>query len=124
MPDITRQVEDVVARAGVASGICFVHVPHTTAGVGFNETHDRDVARDILHSLSDLVPAARDYRDAEGNAGAHARAMLVGSRVLLPVRDGRLASGTWQGVLFCEFDGPGRRRAGASVVTETVSRLQ
>jgi len=84
-------------------------MPHTTAGLTINENADPDVARDILAGLARLVPATGDYRHAEGNSDAHLKASLVGSSVTVPVVDGRLALGTWQGIYFCEFDGPRRR---------------
>ena len=107
--EITGAVAAELARAGVEDGTCHVYMPHTTAGLTINENADPDVARDILAGLARLVPATGDYRHAEGNSDAHLKASLVGSSVTVPVVDGRLALGTWQGIYFCEFDGPRRR---------------
>ncbi len=108
--DVTGAVADEVRKSGVENGICHVYVPHTTAGVTINENADPDVARDILAGLARLVPAQGDYRHDEGNSDAHIKASLVGFSAMVPVIDGRLALGTWQGVYLCEFDGPRRRR--------------
>jgi len=107
--DITDQVRQKVARSGVPDGLCVVFVPHTTAAVTVNESHDPDVARDITDALKRLVPAEPGYRHREGNADAHVKAVLVGSSCRVPIADGRLALGRWQGIFFCEFDGPRRR---------------
>ncbi len=111
MLDITPQVEGVLREAGVEEGTCFVYVPHTTAGVTINENADPTVREDILEKLEELVPRGRGYRHLEGNADSHIKATLVGSSVTIPVSGGRLLLGTWQGIFFCEFDGPRRRRA-------------
>jgi len=107
--DITGIVASEVAKSGVNTGICYIYVPHTTAGLTINENADPDVARDILAGLARLVPATGDYRHSEGNSDAHIKASLVGFTVNVPVIDGRLALGTWQGIYFCEFDGPRHR---------------
>jgi len=107
--DITGIVASEVAKSGVNTGICYIYVPHTTAGLTINENADPDVARDILAGLARLVPATGDYRHSEGNSDAHIKASLVGFPVNVPVIDGRLALGTWQGIYFCEFDGPRQR---------------
>ena len=109
MLDITAAVEEEMRRSGVERGACLVFVPHTTAGVTVNENADPTVREDVLSVLDRLVPAGV-YAHAEGNSPAHAKASLVGSFVLVPVEGGRLALGTWQGVFFCEFDGPRSRR--------------
>ncbi len=111
MLDITPQVEGVLREAGVKEGTCLVYVPHTTAGVTINENADPTVREDILEKLEELVPRGRGYRHLEGNADSHIKATLVGSSVTIPVSGGRLLLGTWQGIFFCEFDGPRRRRA-------------
>ena len=108
--DITAQVRQSLARLKAKSGICFIYVPHTTAAVTVNESYDPDVARDIGDTLSRLAPASARYAHAEGNADAHVKASLVGSSVQIPVEDGDLVLGQWQGVFFCEFDGPRQRR--------------
>jgi secondary thiamine-phosphate synthase enzyme len=108
--DITPQVEKVVEESGVAEGICVLAVPHTTAAVTVNENADPSVKADIIAKLSELAPAGDRYRHMEGNADAHIKAALVGPSETLLVKGGRLSLGTWQGVFFCEFDGPRTRR--------------
>ncbi|RJX28736.1 MAG: YjbQ family protein [Desulfarculus sp.] len=114
--DITRQVAEVVAAAGVNSGWCEVFVPHTTAAVAVNEAADPAVMADLLAALERLVPWQGDYRHTEGNAAAHVKSVLVGGTVRLPVSGGRLSLGTWQGVFFLEFDGPRNRQAWVEVL--------
>ena len=116
--DITDKVRDAVAQSKVNSGVCFVYVPHTTAAVTVNESYDSDVARDITAALSKLVPHRAGYAHSEGNADAHIKAAMVGSCQAIPVEEGRLALGRWQGVFFCEFDGPRQRR----VQVQTINR--
>jgi secondary thiamine-phosphate synthase enzyme len=108
--DITPQVEKVVEESGIAEGICVLAVPHTTAAVTVNENADPSVKADIIAKLSELAPEGDRYRHMEGNADAHIKATLVGPSETLLVRGGRLSLGTWQGVFFCEFDGPRTRR--------------
>lgn len=108
--DISGQVRKVVKDSGVAEGICLVYVPHTTAAVTINENADPSVKGDILMILNKVIPFSDDYRHAEGNSPAHIKATLVGSSEQLIVKNGDLVLGTWQGVFFCEFDGPRSRR--------------
>jgi secondary thiamine-phosphate synthase enzyme len=114
--DITDKVKDAVAQSKVGSGMCFVYVPHTTAAVAVNESYDADVARDITEAMSKLVPHRGGYAHAEGNADAHIKAAMVGSCQGIPVEEGRLALGRWQGIFFCEFDGPRQRRVHVQVI--------
>lgn len=107
--DITKVVADELEKTGIKSGICYVYMPHTTAGLTVNENADPDVARDIIAGLARLVPVTGDYRHAEGNSDAHIKASLMGFSVIVPVIDGCLALGTWQAIYFCEFDGPRHR---------------
>ena len=107
--DVTGQVQQAVRESGIKNGICLIFVPHTTAGITINENADPDVKQDILTALDRLVPARGDYRHLEGNSPAHIKASLVGSSLAIPVEDGRLVLGTWQGITFCEFDGPRQR---------------
>ncbi|MDP9265529.1 MAG: secondary thiamine-phosphate synthase enzyme YjbQ [Chloroflexota bacterium] len=116
--DVTAKVADVVTASGVREGLCVIAVAHTTVGVFVNENADPDVQRDLLLALGSVVPDQGDYRHAEGNSPAHVKAVLVGSSVTLPVRDGRLALGTWQGIFVAEFDGPRVRRATVTVSGE------
>ena len=110
MVDITRRVREAVRTSGIVDGLCVLYVPHTTAGVTINEHADPSVARDIQNTLSKLVPAGAGYAHAEGNADAHIKAVMVGSTETVLVRSGDLVLGTWQGIFFCEFDGPRWRK--------------
>jgi secondary thiamine-phosphate synthase enzyme len=114
--DLTAEVGRVVAASGVASGVCVVAVPHTTAGVTVNENADPDVRADLLMTLRRIVPDTLPYAHAEGNSPAHVKAALVGSSATLLVEGGRLQLGTWQGVFFCEFDGPRTRKVWVKVI--------
>jgi secondary thiamine-phosphate synthase enzyme len=109
--DVTELVQREVRAAKMRDGVVTVFVPHTTAGVTIQENADPDVARDFIVALERAVPwESRDYRHSEGNTAAHVKASLVGSSVQVIVRGGELALGTWQGIYFCEFDGPRSRR--------------
>ena len=114
--DITQQVEKVVEEAGITEGICVVVVPHTTAAVTINENADPSVKADIIAKLGTLVPAGDRYQHQEGNADAHIKAALVGTSESILVQGGKLALGTWQGVFFCEFDGPRQRQVWVRVM--------
>jgi secondary thiamine-phosphate synthase enzyme len=114
--DVTAQVVAVVAAGGAQDGAVLVYVPHTTAGVTINEDADPSVRVDIAMTLERLVPRDLPFSHAEGNADAHVKASLVGSSVLVPLKDGRLQLGAWQGIYFAEFDGPRRRHVLVSVL--------
>ena len=114
--DITGQVQEAVSRSGQKDGVAVVYSPHTTAGVTVNEHADSDVMADVFATLERLVPRSGPYAHGEGNSDAHVKASLVGLSVLVPIEQGRLALGTWQGIFFCEFDGPRRRRALVRVI--------
>ncbi len=107
--NITPQVQEAVRASGVREGLCVVYCPHTTAGMTINENADPDVASDMRLALDDLFPDRPEYRHAEGNTTAHLKASFVGSSVTVPITEGRLALGVWQGIYFCEFDGPRSR---------------
>ena len=113
--DITDQVAAIVARSGAAAGVCHVFVPHTTAGVTVNEGADPDVARDIEDQMARLVPRDGRFRHAEGNSDSHVKTALVGPSCAAPVRDGKLALGTWQALFLCEWDGPRTRAVEVAV---------
>lgn len=115
MINVTRQVRDVLQQSGVQNGIVVVHCPHTTAGMTINENADPDVVRDLLKALDAMVPDI-DYRHMEGNSPAHLKASLMGNSVTVPVQRGDMALGTWQGIYFCEFDGPRSRKYCVEVV--------
>lgn len=107
---ITGQIQDMVSQNGWKDGMLFLHCPHTTAGLTINENADPDVVRDILATLARLVPERGDYHHAEGNSDAHLKASCMGPGLNLFVENGKLCVGTWQGVFFCEFDGPRTRQ--------------
>ncbi|MHB1002076.1 MAG: secondary thiamine-phosphate synthase enzyme YjbQ [Armatimonadota bacterium] len=107
--DITHEVQDVVSASGISDGVCVVCIPHTTAGITINENADPDVTSDMIDTLNRLVPQSDSYRHAEGNSDAHVKASMMGFSVTVFVENGRLLLGTWQGIYFCEFDGPRNR---------------
>jgi secondary thiamine-phosphate synthase enzyme len=106
LEEITQRVNDVVHRSGVEEGVCYLYLPHTTAGIIINENADPSVGRDILDRLDTLVPSKGTYQHLEGNAPAHIKSTLTGLSLTVPIDNGRLALGRWQGVFLCEFDGP------------------
>jgi secondary thiamine-phosphate synthase enzyme len=108
--DVTGRVQDVVRGSDIAEGCAVCYVPHTTAGITIQENADPDVVADVLYKLEALVPRADPrYRHGEGNSDAHIKASLMGSSVMVPIRDSSLVLGTWQAIYFCEFDGPRSR---------------
>jgi len=108
--DITREVAKALAAEGLQSGAVLIYCPHTTAGITINENADPDVVTDLEGALDRLVPWDGPYRHGEGNSAAHVKSTLVGASETVPVEGGRLVLGTWQGIYFCEFDGPRTRR--------------
>lgn len=108
--DITTQLQKIVAESGVNDGLCVLWVPHTTAAITINENADPSVARDILMELDKRIPWEDGYQHSEGNSAAHVKSTLVGCEKTLIIKDGKLALGTWQGIYFCEFDGPRKRQ--------------
>ncbi len=116
--DITAQVREVVEKSGVNSGLCVLYVPHTTAGVAINESYDPDVARDIINTLEKLAPANARYQHTEGNADAHIKSTLVGNAQVIPVENGQLRLGRWQGIFLCEFDGPRTRTCIVKIIND------
>jgi secondary thiamine-phosphate synthase enzyme len=114
--DITERVQQAVSESAIASGLCHVYVPHTTAGVFINENADPDVMHDLLSTLDRLVPWRNQYRHAEGNAAAHIKAAIVGTSQTVAVKDGRLTLGRWQGIYFAEFDGPRERQLDVTMI--------
>jgi secondary thiamine-phosphate synthase enzyme len=119
MVDITAEVQGMVAASRVQDGIVHIFCPHTTAGLTINENADPSVCQDILETLEKLVPWRAAYRHTEGNAAAHVKSSLMGHSLLVPVENGRLALGTWQGIFLCEFDGPRSRRVWVQVLPAT-----
>ena len=116
--DITDRVNDVISQSGVEEGICVVFAAHTTAGITVNEHADPDVAADIISRLDAIVPQQGNYKHEEGNSAAHIKASFLGSSVTCIVQYGELALGTWQGIFFCEFDGPRSREILVKVLSE------
>lgn len=114
--DITSQVKEFVSSSIIKSGLCFIYVPHTTAGVMINENADPSVKKDIVMTLRTIVPDSLPYSHLEGNSPAHVKASLVGSSVSMIFENGELSLGTWQGIFFCEFDGPRKRRVFLKVI--------
>jgi secondary thiamine-phosphate synthase enzyme len=111
MIDITSQVQDVVSKSGIACGDAVVYCPHTTAAITINENADSDVVHDILSTLAELIPHKRGgYRHCEGNSDAHCKSSLIGCSEQVLIKGGKLNLGTWQGIFFCEFDGPRDRK--------------
>jgi len=107
--DITSRIDDIARKNGWASGIIHIYIPHTTAGITINENADSSVQEDIIESLNKLAPANKSYKHCEGNSDAHIKASLIGSSVAVIVEDNKLILGRWQGIFFCEFDGPRKR---------------
>jgi|ERR1700722_3104134 secondary thiamine-phosphate synthase enzyme len=113
--DITGEVARAVEQSGVSSGLCNLFATHTTVAVIVSENWDPDVSSDLLRHLERLVPLKADFRHSEGNSQAHILSVMLGTSINIPVRDGRLALGRWQGVMLAEFDGPRERTVVASV---------
>lgn len=107
---MTNEVQRAIQESGVKTGVCYVYVPHTTAGVAINEHADPDVAHDVEGVLDRLVPHHGPYRHGEGNSDSHAKAVLTGTSQMVFVENGRPVLGTWQGIFLCEFDGPRERK--------------
>ena len=113
---ITDRVQTIVSRRKVEEGICVIFCPHTTAGLTINENADPSVRRDITNTLNKLIPPDAGYRHSEGNADSHIKSSLFGSSLTVFVEGGRLAFGTWQGIYFCESDGPRQREVWVKII--------
>ncbi len=114
--DITDAVQEIVDESGVENGICYLYVPHTTAGIFINENADPDVKWDIEQTLEKLIPWEDSYKHIEGNAAAHIKSVLVGTNTFVPIKNGKLMLGTWQGIFFAEFDGPRDRKVIVKII--------
>ncbi len=108
--DVTSLVREAVEESGLESGLAFCFVPHTTAGITINENADPDVQRDLIYKLNKEIPQQDGYHHGEGNSDAHLKASLMGASEQVLIENGRLVLGTWQGIYFCEFDGPRNRK--------------
>jgi len=115
--DITHSVQEAVEKTGVEEGICVIFIPHTTAAVTINENADPSVVQDIVMELNKMVPFKDQYHHMEGNSPAHIKASLVGCSEMVIVESGKLVLGTWQGIFFCEFDGPRNRKVHVKVIS-------
>jgi secondary thiamine-phosphate synthase enzyme len=107
--DITSEIQKAVRSSGISEGLCMLYVPHTTAAITINESADPSVASDIMMVLNEVIPWKADYRHLEGNSPAHIKSTLVGASEVIAIENGSLVLGTWQGIFFCEFDGPRTR---------------
>jgi secondary thiamine-phosphate synthase enzyme len=116
MIDVSAAVRRAIAQSGIRAGIALLFVPHTTAAVTINENADPDVVRDMVMEINKIVPFDDGYRHGEGNSAAHLKSSLVGASEMLVVEGGAPVLGTWQGIYFCEFDGPRRRQLHVQVV--------
>ena len=114
--DITAQVRETVAASSINNGLVFLFVPHTTAAVTINENADPDVVTDMINSLDKLIPRDDNYRHYEGNSAAHLKSSLVGASETIAITNGDLQLGTWQGIYFCEFDGPRSRKINIKII--------
>lgn len=118
MVDITAEIQSLVAKAKISDGVVHVYCPHTTAAVTVNENYDESVQQDIGETLSKIVPHRGGYAHSEGNADAHIKAALMGSSRTLFVENGKVGLGSWQGIFFCEFDGPRTREIWVRIIRE------
>ena len=115
--EITSKIRQVVAESKIMDGIAVLYVPHTTAAVTINENADPDVTVDMINGLNKLIPLHDSYRHLEGNSAAHIKTSLLGASETILIQDGELLLGTWQGIYFCEFDGPRRRKLHLKLMT-------
>jgi secondary thiamine-phosphate synthase enzyme len=120
MIDITGRVQEAIETAGFQNGLCILYVPHTTAGITINESADPSVRDDILMVLNQMVPWKANYKHMEGNSPAHVKSSLVGASQLVVVENGRMVLGTWQGIFFCEFDGPRTRKLLITYINDSI----
>jgi secondary thiamine-phosphate synthase enzyme len=116
--DITDKIQNVLSESNIQSGICQVFIPHTTAGITINENADPSVKRDILNELNKVIPFDDNYHHSEGNSAAHIKSSVTGVSLSLLVEDNRLQLGTWQGIYFCEFDGPRSRKIWVKILKD------
>jgi secondary thiamine-phosphate synthase enzyme len=120
--DITSNINQLIQKSGTDQGLCMIYVPHTTAAVTINESADPSVKSDILMVLNQIIPWEANYRHLEGNSPAHIKSTLVGSSELIAIENRRLILGTWQGIFFCEFDGPRTRKVDVRIIEERFAK--
>jgi secondary thiamine-phosphate synthase enzyme len=108
--DVTERLNSLIRSSGIKNGVCFIHIPHTTAAITINENADPDVTSDIISKINKLIPSNDNYSHMEGNSDAHIKSSLFGQTLNLIIENGKLLLGIWQGVYFCEFDGPRTRK--------------
>ena len=120
--DITTKVNQLIQKSGIDQGLCMIFVPHTTAAVTINESADPSVKSDMLMILNQIIPWEANYRHLEGNSPAHIKSTLVGSSELIAIENHRLILGTWQGIFFCEFDGPRTRKVDVRIMEERFAK--
>ncbi len=116
--DITTQINNLVKESKIITGLCYVYVPHTTAGLTINEHADSSVVKDILRKINDLVPEDEFYSHLEGNSDSHIKTTLMGNSLTIFVTENKLKIGCWQGIYFCEFDGPRDREVWVKIVSD------
>jgi len=114
--NITDKVNEQVRNSGIKNGLCIIYIPHTTAAVIINESADPDVVRDIIKRLSTIIPGNGDYAHSEGNSDAHIKSSIIGNSRTVIIENGRLLLGTWEGIFFCEFDGPRTRKVFLKII--------
>lgn len=118
--DISGTVRDSIRQSGVTSGICIIHCPHTTAGITINENADPDVLHDLAIGMNEAFPDRREFRHGEGNSSAHLKSSSVGPSLTVIIDSGKPILGIWQGIYFCEFDGPRTRKYYIKIVPDAV----
>ena len=109
--DITQRIEHIVGKSKIENGVCFIFIPHTTAGVTINENADPSVMRDITNTLNKLIPANAGYSHVEGNSDSHIKSSVLGNSLYIIIEGNHLCLGRWQGIFFAEADGPRKREA-------------
>ncbi|MEM3407300.1 MAG: secondary thiamine-phosphate synthase enzyme YjbQ [Nitrososphaerota archaeon] len=114
--DITNQINKIIKEEKIKNGICYLFIPHTTAGITINENADPSVKEDIINTLNKIVPEDLGYEHLEGNSPAHIKSSLIGHSEVIFIENGELALGTWQGIFLCEFDGPRKRKVYIKII--------
>lgn len=114
--DITSRIEKMIKESRILEGVCHIFVPHTTAALTINENADPSVKKDIINMLNKLIPKNEGYAHGEGNSDAHIKSSILGNEKAVFIENGHLKLGTWQGIFFCEFDGPRKREAWIKII--------